>query len=234
MSSTEAGRRTLLDRGGQAPVPLGAIGFQLRFVGHRVDQRVVEGVIGARGEAHLIDQLRVQQSSNTGLIPSVATSSASKRAPITAAAFNVRLAGVLRRSMRASMATCTVAGTSSSATSARQTYPVLTGHHPALYQLADHLFGEKRAPGGPGGDDRRQLADRGIRPQQVTQQPHGIRICQWGKRYRLGAGHPLQRLPSYSGREVISTIDGVRGITARKSASIDSLTASIQCASSMM
>ena len=40
--------------------------------------------------------------------------------------------------------------------------------------------------------------------------------------------------PSYSGREVISTIDGVRGITVRKSASIDSLTASIQCASSMM
>ena len=40
--------------------------------------------------------------------------------------------------------------------------------------------------------------------------------------------------PSYSGREVISTIDGVRGMTVRKSASIDSLAASIQCASSMM
>ena len=41
--------RTLLDRGGQAPVPLGAIGFQLRFVGHRADQRMVEGVLGASG-----------------------------------------------------------------------------------------------------------------------------------------------------------------------------------------
>ena len=40
--------------------------------------------------------------------------------------------------------------------------------------------------------------------------------------------------PSYSGRDVISTIDGVRGMTVRKSASIDSLTGSIQCASSMM
>ena len=59
-SSTEPGL-TLLDRGGQAPVPLGAIGFQLRFVGHRADQRVVEGVLGARGEPHLIDQLRAEQ-----------------------------------------------------------------------------------------------------------------------------------------------------------------------------
>ena len=42
-------RVTLLDRGGQAPVQLGAIGFQLRFVGHRADQRVVEGVLGAAG-----------------------------------------------------------------------------------------------------------------------------------------------------------------------------------------
>jgi hypothetical protein len=39
---------------------------------------------------------------------------------------------------------------------------------------------------------------------------------------------------SYSGRAVISTIDGVRGMTVMRSASIDSLTASIQCASSMM
>ena len=54
-------RVTLLDRGGQAPVRLGAIGFQLRFVGHRADQRVAEGVFGARGEPHLIDQLRAEQ-----------------------------------------------------------------------------------------------------------------------------------------------------------------------------
>ena len=40
---------TFLDRGGQAPVPLGASGFQLRFVGHRADQWVAEGVFGASG-----------------------------------------------------------------------------------------------------------------------------------------------------------------------------------------
>ena len=47
-SSTDPGC-TLLDRGGQAAVPLGAIGFQLRFVGHRADQRVAEGVLGGAG-----------------------------------------------------------------------------------------------------------------------------------------------------------------------------------------
>ena len=69
----------------------------------------------------------------------------------------------------------------------------LTGQHPALHQLAHHLLGEKRVPGGPLGDDRRQLADRGIRTQQLTQQRRRVRITQWGKRYRLGAGHPRQR-----------------------------------------
>ena len=47
-SSTESGSRCF-DRGGQAPVQLGAIGFQLRFVGHRADQRVAERVLGASG-----------------------------------------------------------------------------------------------------------------------------------------------------------------------------------------
>ena len=54
-------------------------------------------------------------------MPSAASSSAPKRAPITDAACTVRLAAVLSRSMRAAMAACTVAGTLTSATSARQT-----------------------------------------------------------------------------------------------------------------
>ena len=65
--------------------------------------------------------------------------------------------------------------------------------HPALGQLAHHLLGEKRIPGGPLSDDRRQLADRGIRPQQLTQQRRDVRFIQWGKRYRLGAVSPRQR-----------------------------------------
>ena len=61
----------------------------------------------------------------------------------------------------------------------------------------------------------------------VSESPSGASAIVWAPCTRVSA-------PSYSGREVISTIDGVRGITVRKSASIDSLTASIQCASSMM
>ena len=54
-------RIALFDRGGQAPVQLRAIGFELRLVGHRADQRVPKRVLGARGEPHLIDQLRLDQ-----------------------------------------------------------------------------------------------------------------------------------------------------------------------------
>ena len=45
------------DRGGQPPVQLGAIGFELGFVGHRTDQRMAERVLSRWGEADLIDQL---------------------------------------------------------------------------------------------------------------------------------------------------------------------------------
>ena len=127
-------------------------------------------------------------------MPSAASSSASKRAPITDAAVNVRLAGVFSRSMRASMAACTVAGTRDVGDIASTDIAAaLAGQHAALRQLAHHLLGEKRVPRGPLGDDRRQLADRGIRPQQLTEQRRGVRIIQWGKRYRLRAGHPRQR-----------------------------------------
>jgi class 3 adenylate cyclase len=44
----------------------------------------------------------------------------------------------------------------------------LTGQHPALHHFPDHLLGEKRIPRSPLGDDRRQLADRGIRTQRIT------------------------------------------------------------------
>ena len=48
------------DSRGQPSMHLRTIGFQLRFVGHRANKRVAEGVSGGWGESHLIDQLRVQ------------------------------------------------------------------------------------------------------------------------------------------------------------------------------
>ena len=46
---------------GYASVPLGAMGFQLRFVGHRANQRMPEDVFGVRGVPHLVDKLCLQQ-----------------------------------------------------------------------------------------------------------------------------------------------------------------------------
>ena len=74
-----------------------------------------------------------------------------------------------------------------------------TGQHTALHQLAHHLLGEKRVPGGPLGDDRRELADRGIRTQQLTDQRCGIRITQGGKHYRSGRRAPASAHPRTRG-----------------------------------
>ena len=108
-------RAARFDRRGQPPVHLGAIRFQLRFVGHRADQRMPEGVLGARGEPHLIDQLRPKQLVEHRIDPQHAQKLRAEARPITDAAFTVRLAPLFRRSMRASMTACTVAGTVTSA-----------------------------------------------------------------------------------------------------------------------
>jgi len=50
----------LLDGGGEFPVPVGPIRSELRFVGHRANQRMPKRVLGAGGESDLIDQLGVQ------------------------------------------------------------------------------------------------------------------------------------------------------------------------------
>ena len=49
------------DRGRQPPVQPSAIGLELRFVGHRADQRMSKRILGARGEPHLVDELRGNQ-----------------------------------------------------------------------------------------------------------------------------------------------------------------------------
>ena len=43
------------------PVQLGAIRFELRFVGHGADQRMVEDILGLSSEGDLIDELATEQ-----------------------------------------------------------------------------------------------------------------------------------------------------------------------------
>ena len=62
-------RVTRLNRGGHAPVQLGAIGFKLRFVGHRTDQRMVKDILGLAGEPDLIDEFGCHQVSNRRFDP---------------------------------------------------------------------------------------------------------------------------------------------------------------------
>ena len=136
-----------------APVQLGAIRFELRFVGHGADQRMVEHVVGLSGESDLVDELAATKSSTTGSTPRVSSRSWLNREPITAAALKVRLAAGSRRSMRAAMVACKVAGTLTSASlGGRVVGARLPLQHTPLGQVAHDLLGEKRVPGGPLGD----------------------------------------------------------------------------------
>ena len=70
--------------------------------------------------------------------------------------------------MRAAMVACNVAGTLTSATSAVEMYaPVCPTQHTTLGEFAHDLLGEERITGGPLGDRLAQLADRGVRPEQL-------------------------------------------------------------------
>jgi hypothetical protein len=54
----------LLDGGGQPPVQLRTIRLELRFVGHRANQRMVKHILCLAGEPDLIDELGRHQVSN--------------------------------------------------------------------------------------------------------------------------------------------------------------------------
>ena len=86
------GRVSRLDRGGHPPVQFGAIRFELRFVGHRTDQRMMKDILGLAGEPDLIDKFGCHQSATTGSTPSAVSRSRPNRDPMTAAALKVRLA----------------------------------------------------------------------------------------------------------------------------------------------
>ena len=61
------GRGRGFDRGGHAPMQLGAIRLELSLVGDRANQRVVEHILGLAGELDLIDELRRHQVVNDRL-----------------------------------------------------------------------------------------------------------------------------------------------------------------------
>jgi hypothetical protein len=159
---------SLLDRGGRAPVPPCPIGFQLRFVGHRADQRVAEGVLGAWGEPHLIDQLdtkqlvehRIDAERGEQLGPEASADHRRRVHRLLGRGVqpvDARRDGRLHRSRHRDVGDI----------HPRDIATALAGQHAALGQLAHHLFGEKGIPAGPLGGDRRQ-ADRGIRTQQLA------------------------------------------------------------------
>jgi hypothetical protein len=128
------------------------------------DQRMPKRVLGVRGEPHLIDQLRAQQVGEHRVdvqrreeVRPEARSDHRRRGqgllgrgvqPVDA-----RLDGCLHRGRHAHLGNIDLACVATA----------LAGQHAALGQLAHDLLDEERVAGGACGDDRRQIADRGIR-----------------------------------------------------------------------
>ena len=154
---------------------------------------MVEGVLGTCGEPHLIDQLRTEQLVDNRIDPQrgqqlrVEAGSDHRRRgqrPFgrDAQPVDARPDGGLHRGRHVELGDIRSTDVA--------TAP--TGQRPALHQVTHHLLGEKRVPGGPLGDDRRQFIDRWIGTQQVAEQRRGVRIIQWSKRYRLSGMYPRQ------------------------------------------
>ena len=96
---------------------------ELRLVGNRADDRIVEDELGFPGERDLVDELGCDQVGDrrfdTQCLEQVECRTASRR-PLRRSA--VRFAFGSRRSMRAAIVACSVAGTLTSVTSAVDRY----------------------------------------------------------------------------------------------------------------
>ena len=150
-------------------------------------------ILGVGREPDLVDELRLHQLGSAVSPTRIAVSSASNWEPITAAAFNVRLATLSSRSMRAAIAACKVAGTLASAAPSDRVSAALAAQHPAVGEVSDDLLGEERVARRPLGDLGRQRGQRRVRAQQLGDEGARFRIIQRGKRNRLRAGRRAER-----------------------------------------
>ena len=162
-------RISVLYRLRQSSVQFGAVRFELGFVGHCTDQRMVEHILGLPGEPDLIDELGRQQVRDRPVRSrAFASRPRLNREPMTAAALNVRLAsgsqpvdaggdGRLQRGRHTHLSTLC----------RRDVCARLPFHHTTLGEFTHDLLGEERITGGPLGDRVAQCANRGVRPEQL-------------------------------------------------------------------
>ena len=158
-------------------------------------------ILGSPGEPHLIDEFGREQLLNVRIDPSAASRSRLNRDPMTAAAPSVCLAAGPRRSMRAAMVACSVAGTLDLGDIGRR-HRSRRARRAARRVRPVHARSPRRRTG-----FRRHArrfswpirADRRIRAQQLGDQRRGFRIAQRRKGNRLSAGDTASA-PWYSGR----------------------------------
>ena len=191
-SPTESGSRCF-DGGGEPPVQLGAIRLELRLVGDRANQRMVEHILGLSGEPDLIDELGRHQVGNDRFDAQLGQQVEAEPRPDdrrrAQRAFRFRVEpidargdGRLQRGRHTHLSNLC----------GRHVCAALPAQHTTLGQFAHDLLGEKRITGGPLGDRLAQPANRGVRPEQLRNQCCRLRITQRRKGYGLCTVHPRQ------------------------------------------
>ena len=146
-----------LDHRGKAAMPFGAIGLQLRFVGDRADQGMMERIFRRRGEPHLIDQLRPQQVIEGRLDFQRVRRSGRNRNPITAAALTCAWPRVEPVDACADGGLHRAGHGDFGYVGSTDIIPTLAVEHPPLGQLAHHFLREERIPGDSGRYRRGQI-----------------------------------------------------------------------------
>ena len=190
-----------LDYGGEAPVQLGAIGLELRFVGDRPNQGWWNAYSGRRVNLTWPMSSAARKSRDDRCDAQPVGRSGLNRVPTDGRRVSVRFALGSSRSMRAAIVACNVAGTLMSASSAEEMYA------PRLPVPAH------RVRPGPARSLRRRTdcrprcpamvwpspAYRGVPVQQLRGQCRCLGVAKGRKDYRLGIWH-WASAPRYSGR----------------------------------
>ena len=161
-------RISVLYRLCQPSVPFGAVRFELGFVGHCMDQRMVEHILGLLCEPDLIDELGRQQVRDRRFDPEhLKQAEAEPRADdrrCAQCAFCFRAQSVdaggdgrLQRGRHTHLGTVC----------RRDVCARLPFHHTTLGDFTHDFLGEERVTGGPLGDRLAQCTNRGVRPEQL-------------------------------------------------------------------
>ena len=174
-------------------------GFELRLVGHGAISGCLNAYSTGSVNVTSVDDLGRNQRRDVGIGDEFVQQIGVEAQPDHRSRIERLFAAAARRSMRAPIVDCRLAGTSTSSAAADRVRARLAVQHTAFSQIAHHLLCEERVSGGTADDPRTRPSSDGWPPtSSVVSDPWCARslkaAMQWSAR-RDGLGRPR-----YSGR----------------------------------